>query len=109
MPKENESKLKKYSIYASAISASLAILYGIAEAGIKLDERYMKSENYHEVLDERYLVLAEYESREKAREIRVLEDKIFELQMKIESGTGTAVDRAMLARYRDRLNGLRAK
>jgi len=61
------------------------------------------------VIDNRYAHAGELKQLEKkidANRISDLEDKIFSLQFKIQSGEGTALDAALLERYQNQMNVL---
>ena len=99
MPDENNVSfnvninLKKIMLVIGALSAIGGGLYGVAEAAITLDNRYMK--------------VADYKAIEKGKQITNLENKIFALQFKVNKGTATALEKALLERYKAQLLAVR--
>lgn len=98
MPNDNVQftmniNLKKIMLVIGVLSAIGGGIWGVAEAAIALDARYLHA--------------ADYKSIEKSRSIRNLENKIFSLQFKVNKGVATALERAMLERYKAQLLALR--
>lgn len=57
--------------------------------------------------DGRYLKVSDFNQYQVQSEVRRLEDEIFVLEFKVQNGTATALDRAMLERLKSRLESLR--
>ena len=89
MPEDTKSK--RILTVLSIISA-LVITTGGVWAGV-------------EKLDSRYMTVASYQMNE----IDKLEDQVFELELKVQQGIATPIEKAMLARYKTRLRTLQAK
>lgn len=82
----------KWVLTALSIISTLVVTGGGVWAGAeKIDSRYMKVATYEQ------------------NEIDKLEDQIFELELKLQQGVATPVERAMLERYKQRLQALRAR
>lgn len=84
---------KKLLLIFTLISMSIGGVYGIAEAAMKIDSRYMK--------------VSDYKSIKTQERIKYLEEQIFMLNFKVENGTATSLDKAMLERYKSELASLR--
>ena len=85
------TKTKRIITVLSIVSALTVTVGGVWAGAEKIDARYMKVTDYQE------------------NEIQKLEDVIFELELKVQQGVATPVERAMLSRYKQRLQALRAK
>ena len=85
--------LKKIMLIIGVLSAAGGGIWGVAEAAIALDSRYMH--------------VADYKSIEKRKSIIKLENKIFALQFKVNKGKASPLERAMLDRYKAQLVAIR--
>jgi len=85
--------LKKIMLVIGAFTAISGGIWGIAEAAITIDSRYMH--------------VADYKAIEKNKSITKLENKIFSLQFKVNSGKASPLERAMLDRYKAQLVAIR--
>ena len=98
MLKELWNDKKKELITAIAILGSiLTIFTGVAF----IEDRYVHAADFEQYADSQQKALKDFR-------IQSLEDKVFELDFKIQSGTATNLDRALKERYTnqlDRLNG----
>lgn len=81
--------LKKLLIIGGVISALGGGMYGIAEAAITLDNRYLK--------------VSTFKAIKKVERIEKLEDKIFELNFKVQDGKASSMDKALLDRFKSKL------
>lgn len=86
--------LKKIGTIIGIVVSVCGALWGTAQATIY----------YH--LDERYVQVTDYKASVKEQEIKDLEDKIFELNFKVQNGTATPLEKAQLERYKSRLQKL---
>jgi len=99
MPEDNNVtfnvniNLKKIMLIIGALSAMGGGIWGVAEAAITLDSRYMH--------------VADYKAIEKSKQINSLENKIFALQFKVNKGIATPLEKAMLDRYKAQLVAIR--
>jgi len=85
--------LKKIMLVIAVFSAIGGGIWGIAEAAITIDARYMH--------------VADYKAIEKSKAITKLENKIFALQFKVNSNKASPLERAMLERYKAQLVAIR--
>ena len=102
-------RIKRYGMIAASITAIAGMLWGVVEAGVSIDERYLHKESAHEVLDNRYMKVADYRDEKLKERIKFLEDQIFMLNFKLGSGEATPLEQAMLERYKSELEALRAR
>lgn len=99
MPNDNniqftmDVNLKKIMLVIAVLTAIGGGIWGIAEAAITIDSRYMH--------------VADYKAIEKNKAITKLENKIFSLQFKVNTGKASALERAMLNRYKAQLVAIR--
>ena len=85
--------LKKIMLVIGVLSAVSAGIWGVAEAAITLDNRYMH--------------VADYKAIEKGKRINSLENKIFALQFKVNGGKASPLEKALLERYKAQLIAVR--
>ena len=99
--------LKKIGLVLTLITAICGAGYGLVEAAVTLDDRYLHKKTSHTILDTRYMKVADYKTEKANERIRILEEKIFVINFKIQSNTATALERAMKERYESELQSLR--
>jgi len=91
---ERLATLKKIGVIVGIVMAVGGALWGSAQAAIY----------YH--LDERYVQVASYVDAKKQERIAFLNDKIFILTFKVNSGTASPIEHALLERYKNELINL---
>lgn len=107
---KNWSWLKKTGIVFAIFSSLGFSFYGLAEAAIsfKFDQRYLRSSEAEikKNLDPRYITTIEYAAIKKQERIVNLKEKVFMLEFKDEQGKITALEKALLERYKRELFSL---
>ena len=98
---------KKTAIIIGVVTALTGSVTGAAKGIIEIDNRYIIKEEANVILDKRYLQLSSFEAIEKKKEIKLLDNKIFKLEFKVNSGKATPLEKALLSRYKSQLQALR--
>jgi len=104
-------KLKRTGLILGILSACGLSIWGIAEAAIayKLDQRYIQIERIETDLDPRYVTIAGYKSAKLEERKQWLQDEIFKLTFKINSGTATPLEKALLQKYQNELDTINSR
>jgi len=98
--------LKHIWVIIPVLLASGGAMWGIAEAAVAYDGNIMKKDEYHLVLDQRYLQITEFKNITRLNRIQQLNDMLFQINFKINNNTATPLDKAMKERYENELRQL---
>lgn len=82
---------KRILTILSIVLTTFLIIGAVYAGAVKIDDRYMKVAMYYE------------------NEIRKLENQIFELELKVNLGTATPTDKAILERLKRQLESMQQK
>jgi len=91
-----DSKKKELITAVAALGSVITIFTGVTF----IEDRYVHASDFKEYAEQQQQSIKEFR-------IQDLEDKIFELEFKQQSGTATALDNALKERYRQQLNRLK--
>ena len=90
------SDKKKTLVTAVGVIGSVATIYTTV---VFVDDRFVHAADFAVQMEQQQKVLKDYR-------VQQLEDKIFELEFKEQSGVDTPLDRALKERYKQQLNRL---